>query len=75
MLVILAIQKAEIRRSWFRVSPRKIVCKTLSQKNPSQKMAVGVAQAVKSNCLASVRPSSNLSAVNKTPEIFQMDWE
>jgi hypothetical protein len=43
--VILAIQEAEIRR--LEARPGKyIVCETLSQKNPSQKRAGGVAQRV-----------------------------
>jgi hypothetical protein len=37
MLEILATQEAEIRRTIVQSQPGKIVCKTLSQKNPSQK--------------------------------------
>jgi hypothetical protein len=44
MPVILATQEAEIRRITFQSQPRQIVCETLSQKNPSQKRAGGVAQ-------------------------------
>jgi hypothetical protein len=40
--VTLATQKAEIRR--IAANPRQTVHKTLSQKNPSQKRAGGVAQ-------------------------------
>jgi hypothetical protein len=43
---ILATQKAEIRRIMVQSQPRQIVCETLSQKNPSQKMAGGEAQGV-----------------------------
>jgi hypothetical protein len=46
MPVILATQEAEIRRIAFQSQPRQIVHKTLSQKNPSQKRAGGVAQGV-----------------------------
>jgi hypothetical protein len=42
--VILAMQEAEIRRIMVQSQPRQIVHETLSQKNPSQKRAVGVAQ-------------------------------
>jgi hypothetical protein len=42
--IILATQKAEIRRITVKNQPRQIVHKTLSQKNPSQKSAGGVAQ-------------------------------
>jgi hypothetical protein len=45
MLIILAIQEA-IRRIVVQSQPGQIVCKTLSQKNPSQKRAGGVAQGV-----------------------------
>jgi hypothetical protein len=41
---ILAAQEAEIRRTEVQSQPRQIVLKTLSQKNPSQKRAGGVAQ-------------------------------
>jgi hypothetical protein len=47
--VILATQKAEIRRITVRSQPRQIVHETLSQKkkkNPSQKRVDGVAQGV-----------------------------
>jgi hypothetical protein len=44
--VILATQEAEIRRNVVRSQPGKVVHKTLSQKNPSQKRAGGVAQGV-----------------------------
>jgi hypothetical protein len=44
MPVILAIQKAEIRRIVVQSKPRQIVHKTLSQKNPPQKRAGRVAQ-------------------------------
>jgi hypothetical protein len=44
MPVVLATQEAEIRNIMVRRQPRQIVCKTLSQKIPSQKMAGGVAQ-------------------------------
>jgi hypothetical protein len=43
---ILATQEAEIRRMEVRHQPGQIVLKTLSQKNPSQKKAGGVAQDV-----------------------------
>jgi hypothetical protein len=43
MPVILATQEAEIRRIMVQSQPRKIVYETLSQKNPSHKMAGGVA--------------------------------
>jgi hypothetical protein len=42
MPVILATQKAEIRKITVQSQPRQIVLETLSQKNPSQKRAVGV---------------------------------
>jgi hypothetical protein len=45
--VILTTQKAEIGRITVRSHPRQIVCEMLSQKNPSQKRAGGVAQATK----------------------------
>jgi hypothetical protein len=35
--VILATQETEIRRIMAQSQPRKIVCKTLSRNNPSQK--------------------------------------
>jgi hypothetical protein len=44
MPVILATQEAEIRRIAVQSKPRQIVCENLSQKNPSQKRAGGVAQ-------------------------------
>jgi hypothetical protein len=44
--VILAAQEAEIRRITVQSHPRKIVQETLSQKNPSQKWAGGVARGV-----------------------------
>jgi hypothetical protein len=37
MPIILATQEAEIRRIVVQSQPGHIVCKTLSQKNPSQK--------------------------------------
>jgi hypothetical protein len=46
MPIILATQEAEIRRIGVRSQPRQIICKTLSQKSPSQKRAGGVAQCV-----------------------------
>jgi hypothetical protein len=46
MPVILATQEAELRASWFKVSPGKIVHKTLLWTNPSQKRDGGVAQGV-----------------------------
>jgi hypothetical protein len=46
MLVILATQEAEIRRIMVPSQLRKIVCKTLPQKYPAQKMAGGMAQVV-----------------------------
>jgi predicted PP-loop superfamily ATPase len=49
MPVILATQKAEIRRIMVRSQPGQIVCETLAQKkkkNPSQKRAGGVIQGV-----------------------------
>jgi hypothetical protein len=42
--VILATQKAEIRMIVIQSQPGEIVGETLSQKNPSQKRAGGVAQ-------------------------------
>jgi hypothetical protein len=39
-----ATQEAEIRRITVWNQPEQIVCQTLSQKNPSQKRAGGVAQ-------------------------------
>jgi hypothetical protein len=44
MLVILATQEVEIRRIKVQSHPGQIILRTLSQKNPSQKMAGGVAQ-------------------------------
>jgi hypothetical protein len=44
--VILATQEAEIRRIKVQSQPEQVVHKTLSQKNPSQKRAGGVAQGV-----------------------------
>jgi hypothetical protein len=44
MSLILSTQEAEIRRIAVDSQPRQIVLKTLSQKNPSQKMDGGVAQ-------------------------------
>jgi hypothetical protein len=41
--VILATHEAEIRRITVQSQPRKIVLKTLSRKNPSQKRNGGVA--------------------------------
>jgi hypothetical protein len=46
MPVILAIQETEMRRIKVGSQLRQIVHKTLSQKNPSQKRAGGVAQGV-----------------------------
>jgi hypothetical protein len=46
MPVILATQEAEIRRIMVQSLPGQIVHETLSQKNPSQKRAGGVAQGV-----------------------------
>jgi hypothetical protein len=60
MPVILATQEAEIRRIVFQSQPEQIVCKTLSQKNPSQKRAGRVAQVVQ--CL-----SSKCEALNSNP--------
>jgi hypothetical protein len=40
--IVLATQKAEIRRTVVQSQPRQIVHETLSWKNPSQKRAVGV---------------------------------
>jgi hypothetical protein len=40
-------KKAEIRRIKVQNQPRQIVPETLSQKNPSQKRAGGMAQAVR----------------------------
>jgi hypothetical protein len=42
MSVILAIQKAEIRRITVQGQPKQIVPQNPSQKNPSQKRAGGV---------------------------------
>jgi hypothetical protein len=42
--VILVTQEAEIRRITVQSQPGQIVHKTLSRKNPSQKMTGGVAQ-------------------------------
>jgi hypothetical protein len=44
MLIILATQETEIRRIKVRSQPGQIVPKTISQKNPLQKRAGGVAQ-------------------------------
>jgi hypothetical protein len=44
--VILATQKAEIRRIKVQSQPRRIVHETLFQKNPSQESAGGTAQGV-----------------------------
>jgi hypothetical protein len=41
-----ALVEAEIRGITVQSQPKKIVSKTLSQKNPSQKRAGGVAQGV-----------------------------
>jgi hypothetical protein len=46
MPVIPATQEAEIRRIVARSQPRQTACETLSQKNPSQKRAGGVARGV-----------------------------
>jgi hypothetical protein len=46
VLVILATQKAEIRRITIQSQSQQTVCKTLSQKSPSQKRAGRVAQGV-----------------------------
>jgi hypothetical protein len=46
MPIIPATQEAEIRRITVQSQPRQIVQKTLSQKNPSQNRADGVAQGV-----------------------------
>jgi hypothetical protein len=46
MPIILATQETEIRRIEVRSQLGEIVRETLSQKNPSQKRAVGVAQGV-----------------------------
>jgi hypothetical protein len=46
MPVILATQKAEIGRMAVQSQHGQTVCKTLSQKSPSQKRAGGVAQGV-----------------------------
>jgi hypothetical protein len=45
-LIILATQETEIGRIAIRSQSRKIVCKTISQKNLSQKRTGGVAQGV-----------------------------
>jgi hypothetical protein len=37
-------------RSWFKASPDKIVCETLSQKNPSHKRTGGVIQGIGPEC-------------------------
>jgi hypothetical protein len=42
--IILATQEAEIRRIIVQSQPGKTVCETLSQKNPLQKRAGGMAQ-------------------------------
>jgi hypothetical protein len=44
--IILPTQEAEIRRIVVQILPWQILLKTLSQKNPSQKRACGVAQGV-----------------------------
>jgi hypothetical protein len=44
--IILAIQETEIRRIVVQSQRRQIVQETLSRKNPSQKLAGGVAQGV-----------------------------
>jgi hypothetical protein len=49
MSVILATQEAEIRRMAVQSQSRHIVHETLSRKNPSQKIAGGVAQAVRAS--------------------------
>jgi hypothetical protein len=46
MPIILTTQEADIRKITVRSQPRQIVCKTLSQKYPSQKTAGGAAQDV-----------------------------
>jgi hypothetical protein len=65
MPVILATQEAEIRRIVVPSQFRQIVYDTLSQTNPSQKKADGVAQAVE--CLPSKHEavSSNPRAAKK----------
>jgi hypothetical protein len=44
--IILATQEPEIRRIMVHSQPRQTVCETLSKKNPSQRRASGVVQAV-----------------------------
>jgi hypothetical protein len=44
MPIILATQEAEIRRIMVQSQPKQIVQETLSQKNPSQMRAGGVAE-------------------------------
>jgi hypothetical protein len=46
MPVILATQEAEIKRIMVRSQPWQTIQETLSQKDPSQKRAGGVAQGV-----------------------------
>jgi hypothetical protein len=46
MPVILATKEVEIRRTAVQSQPGQIVHETLSQKNPSEKRAGGVAQGV-----------------------------
>jgi hypothetical protein len=46
MLIILATPEAEIRRIVVPSQPGQIVQETLSQKNPSQNRAGGVAQGI-----------------------------
>jgi hypothetical protein len=44
--VVLVTQEAEIRRISVEDSPGQIVRETISQKNPSQKRAAGVAEGI-----------------------------
>jgi hypothetical protein len=63
MPVILATQKAEIRRIGVQTSPGQIIPKTLSQKYPTQKRPHGVAQAVRS--------TSKCEALSSKPQCCQ----
>jgi hypothetical protein len=71
MPVIPATQEAEIRRILVWSQFRQIVCETLSQKNPTQKWAGRVAQAVESlhNKYEALSSNSNTAPQKSVSEI------